>query len=100
MVKTKLIIACFFALLIGGLFFWIYIQNQKIDSLERAKNTLEANNNLLLNRLEREHNDKLEVSRKNEELKAKINNDKSGFDWHYNLNSNPVLLEFKRLHQN
>ena len=98
--KIKLILGCFLVALIGGLLFVVSYQSHKIDTLKTAKNVLEANNQVLLNRLEKEHNDKLEISKKNEQLKAIIDADKSGFDWHYPLGNNPVLLEFKRLHQN
>lgn len=96
--KILLYVACFFAILAGVLIFWVRLQSNRIDTLQAAKTTLESNNNLLIKKLEKEHNDKLEVSRRAEEIEKAIKADKSGFDWHYNLESNPVLLEFKRLH--
>ena len=96
--KILLYVACFFAILAGVLIFWVRMQSNRIDTLQAAKTTLEANNNLLINRLEKEHNDKVEVSRTNEQLRQQIKADKSGFDWHFDLSANPVLLEFKRMH--
>lgn len=96
--KILLYVACFFAILAGVLIFWVRLQSNRIDTLQAAKTTLEANNNLLINRLEKEHNDKVEVSRTNELLRKQIKADKTGFDWNYDLTSNPVLLEFKRMH--
>ena len=98
--KIKLILGCFLVALIGGLLFVVSYQSHKIDTLKTAKNVLEANNQVLLNRLEKEHNDKLEISKKNKQLKATIDNYKGDFDWRANISSDPVLLEFKRLHQN
>lgn len=96
--KILLILACFFAILSGVLIGVYKYQSKRIDTLQEAKITLEANNNLLINRLEKEHNDKVEVSRTNELLRKQIKADKTGFDWNYDLTSNPVLLEFKRMH--
>ena len=92
--------ALFFAIIIAVGVFVINIQQKEIKSLRSEKNTLIANNNLLLDNLRRSYNDKMEIARTNEQLKNAIRNDKSGFDWHYDLSSNPVLLEFKRLHAN
>ena len=96
--KILLILACFFAILSGVLLGVYKYQSKRIDTLQEAKITLQANNNLLINRLEKEHNDKVEVSRTNELLRKQIKADKTGFDWNYDLTSNPVLLEFKRMH--
>lgn len=94
--KIFIFLACFFAILAVCLFFWVNIQGKRIDSLKTAKNTLEANNNLLLTRLEREHNDKVELGRKNQELEnlAKHSVD---FDWNRDISSDGVVLW---LHEN
>lgn len=96
--KILLFIACFFGVLAVVCIFWINIQGKRIDSLKSAKTMLESNNNLLIKKLEKEHNDKLEVSRRATEIEKAIKADKSGFNWNYNLESNPVLVTFKRLH--
>ena len=96
--RIVLFIACFFGVLAVVCIFWINIQGKRIDSLKSAKTMLESNNNLLIKKLEKEHNDKLEVSRRAEEIEKAIKADKSGFDWNYDLSANPVLVTFKRLH--
>lgn len=96
--RIVLFIACFFAILAGALIFWIRLQSNRIDTLQAAKTTLEANNNLLINRLEKEHNDKLELSKRTAEIEEAIKKDTSGFDWNYNLSDNSVLVTFKRMH--
>lgn len=96
--KILLFLACFLGVTVIILGFLYNLQSGRIDSLETSNTSLQANNNFLIKKLEKEHNDKLEVSRTNELLRKQIKADKSGFDWHYNLESNPVLLEFKRLH--
>jgi len=96
--NIKLILACFFAFVVGCLILLVSYQSKRINALQEAKITLQANNNLLINRLEKEHNDKVEVSRTNELLRKQIKADKTGFDWHFDLSANPVLLEFKRMH--
>lgn len=96
--KILLFLACFLGVLAVVCIFWINIQGKRIDSLKSAKTMLESNNNLLIKKLEKEHNDKLEVSRRAEEIEKAIKKDTSGFDWDYNLANSPVLVTFKRLH--
>ena len=94
--KLITIIACFFAILAGCLIFWCRLQADRIDSLKSAKNTLQANNNLLITRLEREHNDALEISRKNKELED-LAKRAVGFDWNRDISGDGVIL---CLHEN
>lgn len=96
--KILLFLACFFGVTAIILGFWCNLQSGKIDSLETSNTSLRANNNLLINRLEKEHNDKLEVSRRAEEIEKAIKKDTSGFNWNYDLSANPVLATFKQLH--
>ena len=96
--KILTILACFLGVVVAILLLWVYLQGQRIDSLKTAKNTLEANNNILINRLEKEHNDKLEVDRRAKEIEKAIKADTSGFNCHYDLSNNPVLVTFKQLH--
>lgn len=91
MVKIKVILAIFFAFLVGVLSFWIYLQGKQIKSLKDAKNTLEMNNNMLITRLEREHNDKLEISRKNQELES-LAKRSVGFDWTRDISNDELVL--------
>lgn len=94
--RIKLILAVF--LLVGALILllWINIQGKQIKTLRDAKNTLEMNNNVLISRLEREHNDKVELSRKNRELEALAKRD-IGFDWNTPIADTLVV---RRLYEN
>ena len=93
------VILILLALLVACCFF-MYMQRNEIKSVRNDNAVLYGNNNILVERLRRSNDDKMELSRTNELLKNKVKDDKSGFDWHYDLSSNPVLLEFKRLHAN
>lgn len=94
--KILLILVAFFGIVATLLIFWVYLQGQRIDSLKTAKNTLQANNNLLLTRLEREHNDALEISRKNRELEN-LAKRAVGFDWNTDISNDELVLW---LHEN
>lgn len=96
--KILLFLACFFGITAVILVFWCNLQSGRIDSLKSAKTMLESNNNLLIKKLEKEHNDKLEVGRRAEEIEKAIKKDTSGFNWNYDLSANPVLATFKQLH--
>lgn len=96
--KILVFLACFFGATAIILGFWCNLQSGRIDSLKSAKTMLESNNNLLIKKLEKEHNDKVEIGRRAEEIEKAIKADKSGFDWNYDLSANPVLVTFKRLH--
>lgn len=96
--KILLFLACFFGCTTMIISFLYNLQSGRIDSLETSNTHLQAINNLLIKKLEKEHNDKLEVSRRAEEIEKAIKKDTSGFDWNYDLSANPVLVTFKRLH--
>lgn len=94
--KIKLILGCFLVALIGGLLFVVSYQSHKIDTLKTAKNVLEANNQVLQNRLVREHNDAMELGRKNKELEDSAKRD-IGFDWNFIIADTDVV---RWLHEN
>ena len=96
--KILLFLACFFGCTTMVIGFLYNLQSGRIDSLETSNTSLRANNNLLIKKLEKEHNDKLEVSRRAEEIEKAIKKDTSGFNWDYDLSANPVLATFKQLH--
>lgn len=89
--KILLILVAFFGLVAIVFGFWIWLQGQRIDSLKTAKNVLQANNNLLITRLEREHNDAMEISRKNQELENLAKRAVS-FDWYRDISSDELIL--------
>lgn len=76
----------------------ISYQSKRIDALLDAKNSLESNNQLLINKLKKEHNDKLELDKRAKAIEEAIRKDTSGFNWNYDLSGNSVLVAFKRLH--
>lgn len=93
------VILILLALLVACCFF-MYMQRTEIKSVRNDNAVLYGNNSILVQRLRRSNDDKVELSRTNEILKNEIKKDKTGFDWHFDLSANPVLLEFKRLHAN
>lgn len=98
--KTKLIFALIFAAVVAFGGFIINLQRNEIKSLRSDNSVLMGNNNLLVTQLRKTYNDNEKLATSNKKLQQSIKADKSGFDWRYNLTSNPVLLEFKRMHKN
>lgn len=98
--KITTILGIIFAAVVAIGIFIINIQHKEIASLRGDNSALVGNNNLLIEKLRRSNDDKVELAKSNELLKKAIKADKSGFDWHYDLSANPVLIEFKRMHQN
>ena len=94
--KLITIVACFFAILAGILIFLYKVQGWELTNVRADNTALRSNNNLLITRLEREHNDALEISRKNKELEdlAKRAVD---FDWNRDISGDGVVLW---LHEN
>lgn len=97
--KTKLILTLIFAAVVAFGVFVINLQQNEINSLRGEKSVLLGNNNLLVNQLRKTYDDNEKLATSNKKLQQAIKADQSGFDWHYDLTSNPVLLEFKRMHQ-
>lgn len=92
--KIKLILACVFIALVVILLGIITYQSNRIDTLKTAKNGLEANNQLLINKMKRAYDDKMEISRKIEQLESVAKNDAS-FDWSFDI-SNSDVVKFLR----
>ncbi len=89
--RIILFFACFFGVLAVVCIFWINIQGKRIDSLKSAKTMLESNNNFLIKKIEREHNDKVELSRKQKELEN-LAKRSVGFDWDRDISSDELVL--------
>lgn len=89
--KILLFVACFFGVTAVILGFLYNLQSGRIDSLETSNIGLQTNNNFLIKKIEREHNDKVEISRKYEELenlaKRSVN-----FDWNTDISSDEPTL--------
>lgn len=98
--KTKLILALIFAAVVAFGGFIINLQRNEIKSLRSDNSVLMGNNNLLVTQLRKTYNDNEKLATSNKKLQQSIKADTSGFDWHFDLTSNPVLLEFKRMHKN
>jgi len=98
--KITTFLAVFFGVLVVVLLIMYKSQGKELTHVRADNTALQANNNLLVKKLEKEHNDKLEFSKRAEEIEKAIQADSSGFNWNYNLADNPVLVTFKRLHKN
>lgn len=94
--RIVLFIACFLAILAVLLFGWSTYQSKRIKSLETAKTSLEANNQLLISKMKRAYDDKVELGRKVEELKKVAKTD-TDFDWSADI-SNTFVVRW--LHEN
>jgi len=88
--RTKLILACFFALGVACLLFVVSLQSKRIEALQSAKNTLQANNQLLIDKMKRAYNDKMELSRKTKELEVLAKRDVS-FDWNADISRSDIV---------
>lgn len=69
-------------------------QTKKVDALQEQKNTLLSNNGLLSSKLEREHNDKIELSEKVEKLEelAKID---TSFNWSADISNTLIVKQLR-----
>jgi hypothetical protein len=94
--KILLFLACFFGCTTMIIGFLYNLQSGRIDSLETSNMGLQTNNNFLIKKIEREHNDKVEISRKNQELEN-LAKRSVGFDWNRDISSDELVLW---LHEN
>lgn len=85
-------VACIVLSLICNVLVHLYKDSQKENELLKKENGLLKGEIIILKQeIERRDNDILEISKRKKELEAAIKNDKSNFDWSYNIrNSNPV----------
>lgn len=94
--RIKLVLAVFLAILVGVLIFWNILVRAENKSLKTAKTVLESNNQLLISKMKRAYDDKVEYSRKAQELedlaKRAVN-----FDWHRDISNDELILW---LHEN
>jgi predicted transcriptional regulator len=94
--RIVLFLACFFAILSGVLLGVNKYQSKRIDTLETARTSLEANNQLLISKMKRAYDDKVELGRKNQELES-LAKRSVGFDWNRDISSDELVLW---LHEN
>lgn len=89
--KILFIVAVIFAAVAVVLFGWCSYQSKKIDALTASKNSLEANNNLLISKMKREYNDKIELSKKIAKLEELAKSDTS-FNWSADISNSPIVI--------
>lgn len=78
-------VVCLVLSLICNVLVHLYKDSQKENELLKGENII------LKQEIERRDNDILEISKRKKEIEAAIKNDKSNFDWSYNIrNSDPV----------
>ena len=88
-----------FLLLVVYILSTLYIERgNKITVLETQKNALNGNINYLEAEIEKRNEKALATDNLKKENNKQIDKDKTGFNWNYDLSVNPVLLNFKRLH--
>lgn len=97
--RIKLFIAMFLIAVACFGVFWLYMQSNEIKSLRGDNNRLKSNNDVLINRLTKEHEDKVLLSERQKELENAIKSGKSNFNWNYDFSNDYVVLEFKRMHK-
>lgn len=66
--------------------------NKRVDILKKENERLEDEKNALILNNERIVKNEVEVRKQNESLRKQISEDKSGFDWYYDLSNNPVRV--------
>lgn len=89
--RIALILACFFGCTTMIIGFLYNLQSGRIDSLETSNTSLQANNNFLIKKVEREHNDKMELGRKNQELES-LAKHSVDFDWNRDISRDELVL--------
>ena len=101
MLLKKILISLLFLLLIllGYSRYEIYrlqISNEKLDQKiikykEQVSNLTNQVSNLT-ETLEKRNNDILAISKRQKELEQTIRNDTSGFNWNFDISSNPAIM--------
>ena len=77
-----------------------YWQKRRADDMEKQKDLYKQNNHVLITRIKKVYNDKVETDRANEELRQAIREDKnSSFNWSENISSTLPILSLKRMHK-
>ena len=88
-----------FLLLVVYILSTLYIERgNKITVLETQKNALNGNKNDLEAEMEKRNEKALATDNHKKENNKQIDKDKTDFNLNYDLSVNPVLLNFKQLH--
>lgn len=92
--KILLITVGFLAIVAVVLLWWVNYQSDRINSLQTAKNALESNNQLLISKMKRAYDDKIELGKRYEELESAAKAD-TAFDWGANIASSDVIIKLR-----
>ena len=82
------------------LFFTTYYYRTELSEEKKKTCMYKANNELLIDKIKKEHEINERLSDENKSLEKEISKDKSGFDWKFNINDTPPVIELRRLHKN
>lgn len=90
---------------VAGLLLALYItvslyieRGREIAALQGEKSALLGKTSFLEAEIEKRNEKALDTDKLKKENNKQIDKDKTGFNWNYDLSVNPVLLNFKRLH--
>ena len=90
----KYITAIFLALSVVFGFLAYYYHERASSYCELWKNS-EANNDYLVKERKKDHEKTIQIAERNRELEKEAENDKSTFDWNYNISNSPVILRLQ-----
>lgn len=77
----------------------LYIERgREIAALQGEKSALLGKTSFLEAEIAKRDEKALDADKLKQENNKQIDKDKTGFNWNYDLSDNPVLLNFKRLH--
>ncbi|MBQ8677431.1 MAG: hypothetical protein IJ529_03045 [Alphaproteobacteria bacterium] len=96
MSKASGFLILFLGVFVAALWFWGSLLSQRLEELKNQNSALIANNNILLNRLTRSYNDKIELEKQNRDLEELARTD-AAFDWNADISNSDVVI---RLRQN
>lgn len=97
--KNKIVLITFCIMLIA-LCITVTIAINRGNTIETQKeriDNLSANVEILINRSKKDHDDKVELAKRNEELEQESQKDTSCFTWNTDISDSPVV---QRLRQN
>lgn len=84
----------FLAVLIALGFGVYYYYEQSEHYCELWKNA-NANNIYLIKQRKKDYGKTIQIAERNRELEAEAKNDKSSFDWNYDISNSPVILRLR-----
>lgn len=85
----------FLGLATAVLTFRLSISEKRVQALEELQAVLISNNNILIAKMEKEHNDKIELIGKFEELESLAKKDPT-FDWNADISNSDVVIRLRK----